>query len=281
MLKPGSLGENENKLHQNVKEVGKEFALNNLKQYTPKMLDAKDLSNFHTDTIPSKMEWLPDIEIAIHPAENNVIIINYPGVLWDINGYADKYLKLAAFIQKNIGTAVRISGPDDLGNMDLYQRGIQAKLRQTIQYMLENKKDWEQKQEEKIIYLVWFSAGASGIAAMAWEFPQVKKILLMAPAGDVWEENVQKWLKEYTWELYTINGEADMVVGPDSWKIFSQYAKKASLIKNVIIPNCDHQFRWEENSKVMSSAPLRAFLDEQEFTNTEKPDTQYGIKLYD
>ena len=44
------------------------------------------------------------LEIAIHPLVSEAIVINYPGISGDIDGFNNKYGKLSDFIRdKNIG----------------------------------------------------------------------------------------------------------------------------------------------------------------------------------
>lgn len=251
---------------------------NTLGQYAPEQINENDLKNFYSSEIVTDNPHIPIIDIKVHPSDNNIVVINYPWAMWDIDWYAGKYTKLAAYMQKNIWSVVRISWSEDVDGYDAYISCVSDKLRQTIKYVMESDiwGNWD-----KQIYLLWFSAWGSGAAAVASEFPSIKKILLMAPSWDAWQENVVKWLSQYEWELYTINWEYDEVVWSQSWKKFSGYAANASSVKSVIIPDCNHQFMWFTNWKIMSSAPIRAFIDNNVIKTLETPDPKYWIKLYD
>src|SRR3990167_2089259 len=51
------------------------------------------------------------VYLAIHPNQSRRIIINAPGVLGDIDGYSEKYKKLATHIQsEGLGAVVRTGG---------------------------------------------------------------------------------------------------------------------------------------------------------------------------
>jgi dienelactone hydrolase len=237
---------------------------------------------------PRKLELtrsaVPD-EIADHPAvdlimdlaihenlESGRIIINYPGCMGDIDGYNNKYLTLANFVQEKVGAVIR-TGNEFYNGFD-YSKSVQDDLRTIIEYAIENS---EEICGAKVpaIYLMGFSAGASAIAAVAHEYPQVQKILLMAPSGDAGEEAVSKGLGEFTGEVYVLGGANDDVVGPEAAPHIYSLIKKASKHQLVIIPKCDHQFKGTENGLIVSKAPLWAFLGEADF-----PSTDGGVELY-
>ena len=41
-----------------------------------------------------------ELEVAIHPHSNGIIVVNYPGITGDIDGYNNKYGQQADFIQE-------------------------------------------------------------------------------------------------------------------------------------------------------------------------------------
>lgn len=208
------------------------------------------------------------LPIAIHQnnQKSGIIIISYPGFNGDINGYNNKYLALADFMQERIGATVIRSGNHYYLNLD-YRESVQDDLRAVIGYALKNSKEIC-GSENPILYLMGFSAGASAVAAISYEYPAVKKILLMAPSGDAGPEALEKGLSEYTGEVFIAVGTDDEVVGSESAKIFAHHVKKTSA-QYVIIPNCDHQFRGTENGMIMSNAPIWAFKGGIKFPTSE------------
>ena len=53
-----------------------------------------------------------ELEVAIHPLYNGVIIVNYPGITGYIDGYNNKYGQQADFLQeKRVGTVIRMGNP--------------------------------------------------------------------------------------------------------------------------------------------------------------------------
>jgi dienelactone hydrolase len=215
-----------------------------------------------------------ELEVAIHPLSNGVIIVNYPGITGDIDGYNNKYSKQADFIQeKGIGAVVRMGNPvyDKLP----YPQGMIDNFRYVIDHCLSHGKELSGKAKP-VFYLMGFSAGASTIAAVAGDYSAVEKILLMAPSGDAGQKATEKGLAKFEGEVYIAVGARDEIVGPEAGQIFYDLATAARVRKLVIVPNCDHQFRGERNGRIMSKAPLWAFAGDNSF-----PSPEGGKKLYD
>ena len=202
-------------------------------------------------------------EVALHPHKSNVIVINYPEISGDIDGYNNKYAQLADFIRENdVGAVVR-SGNQEFAD---YPNGMVGNFRSLIEYSIKNSMDIAECKDPKI-YLMGFSAGASTITAIAADYPSVEKILLMAPSGDA--ENACENLSKFSGEVYIAVGDNDEIVGEKAGKIFYDMAISASKRELEIIPNCNHQFTGETNGKIMSLAPLWAFGNNKTFPSPE------------
>ena len=229
------------------------------KKYIERLLNKKD-----------KLE----LEVAIHPYSNGIIVVNYPGITGDIDGYNNKYGQQADFVQKKgIGTVVRV-GNEHFPNLP-YPEGMIDNFKCVLDYCIANGTALSGKQNPKL-YLMGFSAGASTIAAVAGDYSVVEKILLMAPSGDAGQDAVEKGLGKFTGEVYITVGENDGLVGVKAGQIFYDLATTAKIRKLEIIPNCNHQFFGEANSRIMSKAPLWAFAGDKTF-----PSPEGGKKLYD
>lgn len=221
-------------------------------------------------------EFPLEVQLKIHPNKNGIVVINYPGCNGDIDGYNNKYGNLANYVREKIGTVLRTDNPV-YGGFE-YKNSVQDNLRAIIDYALQNAPEISGiNKDELTIYLMGFSAGASAIAAVAHEYPQVKKILLMAPSGDAGMKSITEGLSKYSGECNIVVGENDEIVGPEAGNRFAELATSASLIRNVLISNCDHQFRGETNGRIMSAAPLWAFSG----IGGKSPSPEDGIKLYD
>ncbi len=217
------------------------------------------------------------MEVKIHPSTHKkIIVINYPGVGGDIDGYSNKYANVAWLVSQKIGTVVRISWPEEI-RWEQYELGVAKKLEATVEEALQNSEELAWCSSDDLeIYLMGFSAGASWTAAVCGKYPQIKKILLMAPSGDAWQEAYESSLNSFTWEVYALVGENDEIVGWRAADIFASMAICASRVRNLIIPDCTHQFKWSINGQIMSAAPIWAFLKNWEGAI----DPNDGIILY-
>ena len=125
------------------------------------------------------------------------------------------------------------------------------------------------------IYLAGYSAGASVSAAIAYDFPQVTKMLLIAPSADIGTESLQRGLSRFNGELYITLGEKDHIVTPEMATTLSEWATKARVKKLVTVPNCDHHFTGKMNGRILSKAYLWAFKGDETY-----PSPEGGIELY-
>jgi dienelactone hydrolase len=212
--------------------------------------------------------------VKIHPHLGaNAVVINYPGYNGNIDGYAQKYEKLACrIVEKDVAAVVRMGNEDRLGF--LYEESLIGDLRVTIEYVIGNAAKMCATSTPDI-YLMGFSAGAGAVAAVAAEYPAVKKILLIAPAGDAGNRNIAN-LAHFQGEVYVTVGAWDEVVGMHAGEYFMELAKAATKKNLVIVPRCDHQFRGKKNGMVLSKAPLWAFCGD-----TTYPSSDGGVALYE
>jgi dienelactone hydrolase len=208
-----------------------------------------------------------ELGIAVHPNKNGIIVVNYPGITGDIDGYSNKYGKQADFVQeKGIGTVVRMGNPyfRELP----YPGGMIDNFKFILDYCLKNGKELS-GEADPTLYLMGFSAGSSTIAAVASSYSAVEKILLMAPTGDAGQEAIKIGLNKFAGEVYVAIGDSDEIVGHQAGQAFYDLAKSAKVKKLEIIPDCGHQFIGEANGKIMSKAPLWAFAGDTTFPSPD------------
>ena len=214
-----------------------------------------------------------ELEVAIHSHSNGIIVVNYPGITSNIDGYNNKYSRLADFVQeKGIGTLVRMG--NELFDELPYPDGMIDNFRYVVEHCLANGHQLSGKNNPTL-YLMGFSAGASTIAAVVGDYSTVEKILLMAPSVSACQEAVERSVGKFKGEVYIAVGANDEVVGPKAGQTFYDLATAAKIRKLVVIPNCDHHFMGERNGKIMSKAPLWAFAGDTTF-----PSPEGGKKLY-
>jgi hypothetical protein len=211
------------------------------------------------------------VKIHSHP-QASAIVINYPGYNGDIDGYNKKYEKIARLIKDNdVAAVVQMGNEDRLGF--IYEESLIGDLRATIEYVLANSASICATANPDV-YLMGFSAGAGAIAAVAADYPSVKKILLIAPAGDAGDRNIRN-LAHYRGEFYATVGAFDEVVGMHAGETFMELAVSATKKTFVIVSRCDHQFRGKQNGMILSKAPFWAFCNE-----TTYPSARGGVVLY-
>ncbi|HEX9110750.1 MAG TPA: hypothetical protein VF845_04685 [Terriglobales bacterium] len=214
-------------------------------------------------------------EINIHDCpESNVIIVNCPGYQADIDGYQGKYRILADLIRRRgLGAVIRMDNQYRYGF--LYEKSVVADLKATIDYALANAESICSTREPEL-YLMGSSAGAGAIAIVAADYPQIKKVLLLAPGVDAGKTAIEEAFGKFRGEVHIAVGENDECVGKEAGEYFLGLATGASKKTLVVIPNCDHQFQGLVNGKIISKAPFWAFADDQSF-----PSPEGGVILYE
>lgn len=207
------------------------------------------------------------INTNFHPGSiDGPLTIIYPGFNGEIDGYSQKYLKLATMVAGTIGPVLQA---DNQFDADDYSTRAQARLQRIVQY---GKDLMEQAGKKPDIYLAGFSAGAAAVAAIAGTDPRIKKVLLIAPSGDVSPEDAMRSLDRFTGETYIAVGDADEIVGT---KYSEMLAGRAHNAKLFVAPGADHQFRGTEQGKLMSSLFKWSFQE-----NHPDPNPDNGIVLY-
>jgi hypothetical protein len=220
---------------------------------------------------PKSYDYL--IDVGILKGNTNKVIINYPGAGGTLEGYEDKYLKLAYLMQERIGSVVLMNNVRVPTSE--YHNILRTNLEDVIDYCIANSVSLFGVSDPEI-YLMGFSNGAGAVAAVAHKYTQISKILLLAPAFGAGVKEVSEGLSEFKNEVYIAIGKNDINVGYKSGETFKGLAKSASLVELVVIPDCDHQFRGETNGRILSKAPLWAFVGDKTF-----PSPDGGLKLYD
>lgn len=214
-----------------------------------------------------------DLCVAVHPASAKRIVIMLPGWNGTLDGYEQKYAKIAAhLVERGVGAVVRSANLIVPGHE--FETTCKTVLRGVVEGTLARASSICGQASPELLLLGW-SAGASAIAALAPDLPRVARVLLMAPSGDAGDEAVVDGLRRFSGDLFMVAGDADEVVGDLARTLFG-HATAARRKQLVVLPGCDHQFRGERNGRIMSHAPLWAFADETGF-----PDPARGIHLYD
>jgi hypothetical protein len=93
---------------------------------------------------------------------------------------------------------------------------------------------------------------------------QPKRMLLIAPAGDVGPQRIIAGLKEYAGRLVLLVGEKDEVVGRDAACLFDEISPAARRKEVVFVPDCDHFFTRDDHDELFEQTSVRVFSDPEE-----------------
>jgi uncharacterized membrane protein YeiH len=225
--------------------------------------------------VPTLGESAPSrpLEVAVHPLRSPRIVVLLPGYDGSIDGYAEKYTKIAELLRaRGVGAVVRSGNPIVAGQA--FEVTCRARVRGLLGELAARAPSICGHATPDVL-LVGVSAGASAMAAEGAGYPQVKRMLLLAPSHDAGSAAVEDGLARFTGELFVVVGADDEVVGDLPAKLLP-LATKAARRELRVVPGCDHLFRGARNGRVMSHAPLWAFLGEG-----DGPDPERGIHLYD
>ena len=144
-----------------------------------------------------------ELEIAVHKNSSKTILLIVPGVDGSIDGYENKYLKIAENAVKNNDVAVvRMDNPF------IVSQYWQSNVRIALQFIEDNAvyicghKDFELK-------IVGHSIGAYVAGQIAWEYPFITGILLINPATGISLEPLLNGLAEFGGDAHIVLGSED------------------------------------------------------------------------
>lgn len=101
------------------------------------------------------------------------------------------------------------------------------------------------------------------------EASYLKQLILM---GD--------WLSWLEHSYHTAGVTGSNPVSPtDTIEYISNLAESVSVLKTLEIPNCDHQLKGNDNSKILSKLPEHFFLEE--YKERDFPNKEDGFNLLD
>lgn len=132
-----------------------------------------------------KIEWTEEmngvkvdcsLDIAIHPTSSNTILLTIPGVDGSVDGYKDKYRRIAESVQEEQGVSVvRMSNPF------ITSFHWESNIRKALEFISVNLPTITEGNKAEIRIMA-HSAGAAIVAQIAWEYPEIKRLLLVNPA---------------------------------------------------------------------------------------------------
>jgi pimeloyl-ACP methyl ester carboxylesterase len=213
---------------------------------------------------------MPTVQLAAHPTNCAKLVIIYPGLNATLDGesrhftqaHPYRYRRLAEKLQsEGIAAVIRVANPP----CGYYGDGQVAldRLRRAIDYALEHARALCGNRRPEL-YLLGFSAGAGAAAALAGDY-QPKRMLLIAPSGDVGPQRIIASLKEYVGQLVLLVGEKDEVVGRDAACLFDEISPAARHKQILFVPDCDHCFTRDDHDRFLEETSLRVFAEPEAF----------------
>ena len=205
------------------------------------------------------------IPATVYFSNSGRILVNSPGLGVCKDGEKGKFAEIAALLQEfNVASVVLYQS--SLADFAFKKVSMEAlltdNLRTVLNYAL-SKSRIICGSNKPVLFAAGHSAGASTTAAVAPENPQVSKMLLIAPSGDIDPSIVKKSLSKYIGELYVASGDRDYVISPAAAHALAEWAIRAKSKQVVTISDCDHDFSGERNSKFFSKAYFWAFNNER------------------
>lgn len=188
----------------------------------------------------SKMNWQEKVgdfnidcslDIAVHPADSGVVLLTIPGVDGSVDGYENKYVRIAENIQDKYGVAVvRMSNPF------ISSMFWESNIRQALEFIQDNAKSISGRDDFELRIMA-HSAGAAIIAQIAWEYPYISRILLINPAMKLGTNKIKRGLSEFGEQKVTV------LLGSNDPSIVE--AKRLEIPETVVIEGADHHFSGE------------------------------------
>ena len=205
------------------------------------------------------------VEIAIpatvYFSNSGRMLVNSPGLGVCKDGENGKFGEVAAFLQE-LDVASVILYQSSLADFAFKKVNMEALLMDNLRTVLSYATSNAQVicgSNKPVLFVSGHSAGASTTAAVGPENPQVSKMLLISPSGDIDPSIVKESLSKYAGELYVISGDKDYVISPEAAHALAEWATKAKIKRIVTVPDCDHDFSGERNGQLFSEAYLWAF----------------------
>ncbi len=182
-----------------------------------------------------------EIEISILPGDSDIIFLIVPGIDGSIDGYENKYKRIAENInRKHQVTVIRMSNPYNL--MKFHYRNLFEVLDYTEKhYDMQNKK----------LYAMGHSLGAYMLGATAHLFDYIDKILLINPATGLEQNEFSNMSERDKNKNIILVGDKD-----PSYDNYNEYSKYAKVH---IIKGADHHFSGDNFVNFLNAADRYLF----------------------
>ena len=207
-----------------------------------------------------KLRWLEEIghnkfdcslDIAVHPAKSNTIFLTIPGIDGSVDGYEDKYIRIAESVQAKHGAAVvRMANPF------ISSLIWESNVRQVLDYIDKRSKQISGTDDYELRIMA-HSLGAATIASIAFQYPRISRLLLINPAVGLGPMLLQAGLKKFAGESVTILVGSEDHASDGIDEIVS--AANSPVVQVEIANGADHHFSGAAFSTFIETAEKYLF----------------------
>ena len=191
------------------------------------------------------------LDIAIHPADSKIVLLTVPGVDGSVDGFGDKYVKIAENIQERYGAAiVRIANPF------ITSYHWESNIRRALDHIINHAEEITSHKDIEIRIMA-HSAGAATVAQIALEYPEITRILLINPATKLGIDKIKHGLSEFCGsKIAVLFGSEDPSV-KDTDEISEPI--QTSRIQTYILEGVDHNFSGKSLETFIKAPNLYLF----------------------
>ena len=204
--------------------------------------------------IPHKMHWQEsmngvkvdcELDIRVHPAKSKTIVLLIPGVDGSVDGYKNKYVTIAEQSQEKHNVAVvRMENPF------VTSFHWESNIRRILEWIEQNKLDICNNDDYSLLVQA-HSAGASVMASIAHEYPNIRKLLLINIAMSLNTAKILAGLQKYDGDVTLLMGDRD-----PSLPLLNEikFSENSTLAETVIVDNTDHDFSGDSFKLFLDAA---------------------------
>ncbi len=191
------------------------------------------------------------LDIAIHPAESSVVMLIVPGVDGTVDGYQNKYVNIANNVQTQHGAAVvRMSNPF------ITSYHWESNVRRALEYIQDNAKAMAGTSKIEIMVMA-HSAGAAIVACIAWEYPNISRLMLINPATKLDMQKIKYGLAEFGGNKITILIGSKDPAAEHVKELTS--ANETAIMRTFVIEGADHNFSGDAFAVFMGAPHAHLF----------------------
>ncbi len=184
------------------------------------------------------------LDIAVTPSKSGVVLLVIPGVDGSLDGYENKYKRIAETVHEQHGVSVvRMSNPF------ISSFHWESNIMHILEFINSNKNDIAGSDDIEIRVMA-HSAGASVISQLAYDYPSISKMLLINPATKLGTDKIKQGLSSFAgYTVMLISSDDPSRV--EAQMIADQY--KSDKVSTVIVEGADHNFSGIAFSKFLNA----------------------------